>query len=337
MTAPAPAGGAQSAGTVLLSGGDVRQLVSMAEAIDVTGQAAIEYASGPISAVPRVGLPGGGTLLMAAASPERGGVAAKIVSITPRNRADGLATIQGLASWLDYDTRQPLLVADATAVTALRTGALSGVATRALAPADASVLAVVGAGGQALSQVEAVVAIRPIEQVRVVSLHRSSAERFRDRLAAMLPEQKITVCPDIATAVQDADVTCLATTATSALIEQRHLRPGAHVNAIGAYRPDMREVGVTVFGAASVVCADDPDGALREAGDLIDAVAAGQLVPDAVIGLGSVVRDGAAAQPGRGATVFKSVGSAAADLALLDLLRQRAGDHPELHRFDFTR
>src|SRR6185437_14419347 len=134
------------------------RLVTMNDVIDAVGQAARERAAGTITAAPRVALPGGKTLLMAAESAERGGVATKVVSVAPANRADGLTTIQGLASWLDYKTRRPLLIADATAATALRTGALSGVATKALAPPGASVLAMVGVGGMATALVEACVA-----------------------------------------------------------------------------------------------------------------------------------------------------------------------------------
>jgi len=323
--------------TVLLSGSDIRRLVTITDAIEVTQQAAREQAAGPLSAAPRVGLPGGGTLLMAAASADRGGVAGKIVSIAPENRGAGLATIQGLACWFDYTTRRPLLIADATAVTALRTGALSGVATRALAPPGASVLAMIGSGGQALTQIQAVAAVRPIKHVRVASLHRESAERIGEQLGTVLPDLDVCICEGLARAVAEADIVCLATTARSALIEAGDLSPEVHVNAAGAYRPDMREVGTSVFAAATLVCSDDAAGALREAGDLMDAVAAGVLPPASVTELGALPGLGAGPPAGRrGVTVFKSVGSAAADLAVLDLLFRRATAEPDIPGFDFA-
>ncbi len=348
MTGASPPGGTAPGGppatrpTVLLSSSDIRRLVTITDVIEAVGLAAREHAAGPISRAPRVGIPGGGTLLMAAASAERGGVAAKIVSIAPANRAAGLATIQGLAAWFDYGTRQPLLVADATAMTALRTGGLSGAATKALALPDASVLAMIGVGGQAQCQVEAVAAVRPIEQVRLASLRRPSAEQFGQQLCAVLPGRRISVVDDVAAAVRDADVVCLATTSIAALIEHADLQPGVHVNAVGAYRPDMREVGISVFGAASVVCADDREGALREAGDLMDAVALGALDPASLLELGAIMdRTGDAPArgdgPGDAPTVFKSVGSSAADLALLGLLLQRARAEPGLPAIDFAR
>ena len=329
-----PESGSDSA-TMLLNASEVRQLVTIEELIEVTGQAAREWAAGQIVAAPRVGLPVG-TLLMAAASPRRGGVAGKIISVARGNRAAGMSTIQGLAAWFDLKTGRPLLVADGPAVTALRTGALSGVATKALAPPGASVLAMIGTGGQALAQVQASAAVRPVKQVRVASLHRKSAEMFCENLRTVLPDLDAQVCQDTKEAVRDAEIVCLATTASSALIESRDLRSDVHVNAVGAYRPDMRELGVSVFAAARLICSDNPDGALHEAGDLIDAVAAGAASPDSLIGLGAL--DGAdSGNLGRGGiTVFKSVGSSAADLAILDLLWRRAVTDPAIGRFDFA-
>ena len=116
----------------------------------------------------------------------RGVAATKVVSVAPANRACGLSTIQGLASWLDYATRRPLLIADATAATALRTGALAGVATKALAPPGASVLAMVGTAEWPTSLVEACAAVRPITRVLLTSLHRESAEEFGRKLGSRL-------------------------------------------------------------------------------------------------------------------------------------------------------
>lgn len=335
MTTPVPAARpAVRTPTLLLSASDITRLVTMDEVIQVVGQAARERTAGDLVAAPRVALPGG-TLVMAAESSERGGVATKIVSVAAGNRASGLSTIQGLASWLDYTTRQPLLVADATAVTALRTGALSGVATQALAPPGASVLAMIGAGGQALTLVEACAAVRPVGQVRLASLHRESAEELRGKLAAALPGPDVRICDSVSEAVKDAAIVCLATTSVTALVEDGDVRSDVHINAVGAYRPDMRELGVSVLAAAELVCSDDPDGAPREAGDLIEAVASGALTAGAIIDLGAL--DGRY-DPGQrhGITIFKSVGTASADLALLDLLWRRAAADGAIRSFEFS-
>ena len=336
MTAPAPVG--QRTGptsTLLLSASDIRRLVTMKDVIEAVGQAAKERAAGGLIAAPRVALPGGVTLLMAAESAERGGVATKLVSVAAGNRASGLSTIQGLASWLDYTTRRPLLVADATAVTALRTGALSGVATQALASPEASVLAMVGTGGQALSLVEACAAVRPIEQVLLASLHRESAEKFRGLLGELRPELDVRICASVSEAVKGATIVCLATTSVTALVEDRDVRSDVHINAVGAYRPDMAELGVSVLAAAALVCSDNPQGALSEAGDLMEAVARGAPSAESVIDLGALDGHYDRAQRG-GITIFKSVGTATADLAVLDLLWQRAEADGTIPRFEFS-
>jgi ornithine cyclodeaminase len=335
MTAPTAASRPTGpTSTLLLDASTILRLVAMKDVIEVVERAVREQAAGGVVAAPRVALPGG-TLLMAAESQERGGVGTKLVSVAPGNRASGLSTIQGLASWLDYSTRRPLLVADATTVTALRTGALSGVATQALAPPEASVLAMVGTGGQALSLVAACAAVRPIQQVLLASLHRASAEEFKGRLYALRPELDVRICQSVKEAVKDASVVCLATTSVTALVEDSDVRSHVHINAVGAFRPDMRELGVSVLAAATLVCSDDPHGALREAGDLMEAADRGALSAGSIINLGAL--DGRHDPDQRsGITVFKSVGTATADLALLDLLWQRARADGTIPSFEFS-
>jgi ornithine cyclodeaminase len=320
--------------TLLLSASVIRQLVTMNDVIDAIGQAARERAAGALTAAPRVALPGGKTLLMAGESQDRGGVATKVVSVAPANREIGLTTIQGLASWLDYTTRKPLLIADATAATAMRTGALSGVATKALAPLGATVLAMVGTGGMALSLVEACAAVRPITQVLLASQHRESAEEFGRMLSELHPELDVRICASVTEAVKDADIVCLATTSTEALVEDRDVRPDVHINAVGAYRPDMHELGASALSAATLVCSDDPHGAPREAGDLAGAVASGALSAESIIDLGAL--DAYDLEKRSGMTIFKSVGTAMADLALLELLWQRAAADNTIPSFEFS-
>src|SRR6202012_5458107 len=117
---------------------------------------------------------------------------------------------------------------------------------------------------------------------------RASAEELSVRLASVLPRLTISVCDSVAAAVRDADIVCLATTSHAALVEASGVRSDAHLNALGAFRPDMRELGVSVLAAADLVSSDDPHGALGEAGDLMEAVARGALDPDSIIDLGAL-------------------------------------------------
>jgi ornithine cyclodeaminase len=324
-------------GTALLTASDVRSMVSLGDVITAVSHALQERSLGRIAAAARAVVPGGRTLVMAAASPELGGVAAKIISVAPGNRALGLTTIQGVATWLDLATTRPLVIADATALTALRTGALSALATQVLAGEGASTLAMIGAGGQALAQVEAICHVRPIKDVRVASQHLESAEALCEQVAKVFPNVTVGASTDVAGAVRGADIVCVATTATKAVLLPEDVRSHAHVNAVGAYRPDMKEVAGPVFAKAAVVCADDVDGALREGGDLMGAVSDGDLDPVNILELGLLLAAGHPAQAHRDhLTVFKSVGSSVADLAVLSLLAQRAHDRDDLRRVDFS-
>lgn len=334
----ATAGGHPRSSTALLDAETILRLISIHDVIEAVEGSACDVSAGRTTPAQRAGLLGESTLLMAASSDDEQGVAAKVVSIMPANRDRALATIQGLAFWLEYLTRRPLMVADATVVTALRTGALSAVATRSLSRPDASCLAMVGAGGQAFAQVEGILAVRPIAEIRVASRSAGPAAALRDRIARNFGTVQVSVVADVGTAVAGADVVCLATTSSAPLVELADVPAHVHVNAVGAYRPDMREVGASLFGAAGVVCVDDLEGALREAGDLIDAISDGALDESSVLGLGEVL-----AGPGRTfsspdrPTVFKSVGSAAADYALLCLLHERVRSDDDVMRFDFAR
>ena len=171
--------------------------------------------------------------------------------------------------------------------------------------------------------------------MQLASSHRESAEELRRRLRSARPDLEVRICDSVRRAVQDAALVCLATTSVSTLVEAGDVRPDVHINAVGAYRPDMRELGASVLGAAELVCSDDPPGALREAGDLMEAVACGALRAESIIDLGELDARFDRAQR-RGITIFKSVGTASADLALLDLLWQRAEADGSIPRFEFS-
>jgi ornithine cyclodeaminase len=213
-------------------------------------------------------------------------------------------------------------VLDGDTVTALRTGAASGVATAELADPDASVLAVIGAGQQAPDQVQAVRAVRPIDTVRIASRTRESANRLAARISAA-GDVTVEVCATPGEAVAGAGVVCCATSATEPLFPVSSLGPRVHVNAVGSFRPGMRELGSDVLGSASLVAVDQREAAEEEAGELIQAFQDGALAPDALVEIGDVlVRADRARRDG--ITVFKSVGLAAQDWAIARLAVARA-------------
>lgn len=241
----------------------------------------------------------------------------KLVTVVPGNPARNLPMIQGVAIVFDARTGEPIATLDGAALTAVRTGAVSAAAARRLADPNTGVMALLGAGGQALWQVRALASVLPIERVAVWS----PTPNKRERLAAQLArELRIEVhAVDLAgEAMRDAGLVCCTTTAPRAFVHAGMLarETSVLVVAIGAFRPDMAEVGVSVFREAGRVFVDDVEAVLHEGGDVIEALKEGALSRDKVLAVGGVL-PGTVAQR---VTVFKSVGSAVEDAAVAQAL-----------------
>lgn len=305
----------------ILSRADVAQAITMRHAIAAMHSAFAQLSTGEADVPLRTALPispvGGATLFMPAYLRGDRSLGCKIVSVHPANRALGLPTIHALIVLIDDATGRPLAALEGGLLTALRTGAASGVATERLARRDARVLLCFGAGAQAETQIEAVCVVRPIERVWIRSRSLASARRFVERVRGRegLP-QDVRIAEDVAGALAESDVVCTATTSPSPVFDGRGLRPGTHVNAIGAYRSDLREVdGEALRGARIVV--DSRAACAAEAGDLVQALAEGAIGgPETWLELGEIVLG---REPGRvddrEVTFFKSVGNAAQDMA----------------------
>lgn len=223
-------------------------------------------------------------------------MAVKVVSVVPGNPV-------GLVIVFD-DDGSPLGIVDGPTTTAIRTGAVSGLATRLLAPGHASTLAMLGSGAMAFDQIEAVRAVRPIERVLVWSRSMENAERLAERVGG----EAVAEAND---AVRDADVVSCATPATAPLFSEESIRSGVHVNAVGAFKPEMIEMPIELLERAYVVV-EDVAAAAAEAGDLIQA----DRSPNATL---RGLLDGTAPMAGEDVTVFKSVGVAAMDVAAAGL------------------
>ncbi len=266
-----------------LDGNETRAALPMIDAI-----AAMELAFGPDVELPRR-IQVGPSLLMPGRVGDHIGV--KAVSTVPGNPV-------GIVVVFDH-SGSPVGMVDTPTLTAIRTGAASGLATRLMAIEEASTLAMLGAGAMAFDQVDAVVSVRPIERVVVWSRRRERAEDLARRVGGEVAET-----PDVA--VAQADVVCCATPSTVALFRPDVARSHVHVNAVGAFTPDMVEVPAALLEVGFVVV-DDTVASAVEAGDLISAGRA----PDASL---SEVLAGTAVPNGR-PTIFKSVGIATQDVA----------------------
>lgn len=262
---------------------------------------------------------GGELLVMPAGGRE--GVGVKLVTLAPGNAARGLPLIHGVYVLFDSESLQPEALIDGGALTALRTAAVSALATKHLARPDARRLVVFGAGAQAAAHVEAMIAVRPIEHVVVVGRGPGRAAALVERLRASNVDAAVG-SPD---AVRSADVVCTCTTSATPVFPGEDLVDGAHVNAIGAYRPDLCEIDAGVLARARLVV-EDRAAALAEAGDLLQAIAAGVLTTSSVGGdLAEVARGEVRRNDAAEITVFKSVGLAFEDLVVARAALDAAG------------
>ncbi len=317
----------------ILSGADVRQAVTMAEAIQAVKDAYIQLSEGQAVVPLRTPVPverwGGVTLFMPAYLSTSDALGAKIVSVFPGNLARGLPLIHAVVVVVDAETGRPIALMDGTYLTALRTGAASGVSTDLLARPDARVAAVFGAGAQARTQLEAVCTVRPIEKAWVYDTLPDRAVAYAQEMRARgrpIPVD-ISVAGSPADALRDADVVCTATTSSMPVFDDADLKPGVHVSGVGAYTHEMQEIPAATVVRAKVVV-DSRVASLAEAGDLIIPLEEGLITEASIHGeIGEVA---AGKIPGRESdtevTFFKSVGLAVQDVAVAELILQRAVD-----------
>ena len=271
----------------------------------------------PLRAQHRIAIPGDpdGTLLLMPAWQGGRLIVVKLVTVMPGNGARNLPAVG--ASVLAIDGRSGALLAmlDGEEVTARRTAAASALAADALARPDAAELLVVGAGRIAAHLAEAHAAIRRFRRIRIWARREAAAAALAAELAGLAPE--VTPAPALETAVREADVIACATLATTPLIRGTWLRPGAHLDLVGGYTPQMREADDEAVVRAGAVYVDTFAGALAEAGDIVQPLASGALTRARITGeLADLCREPAGARPDAAAiTLFKSVGTALEDYA----------------------
>lgn len=304
--------------------------LSMGEAIEALRQALAPAMADGVQVPPRTIMTLGDSaesnqvLVMPAALPLAQAVAVKVSTITPDNPRHGRPLIHALVILLSSQTGEILALMEGAHLTALRTGAMAGLATDLLARPASRVLAVIGAGVQARSQIEAVCAVRPIEQLL---LHSRSLDKAR-ALAAWVSDRglcpQVMVTDSVARAVRMADVICTATSTASAepLVRAADVRPGTHINAIGGVDEMACEIDPLLLGQVAVYV-EERDAALREAGELIQSLRLGVLMPGDVQEIASLL-GGSVVPRGTASSLFKSVGTAIQDVAVAAALLRSA-------------
>lgn len=311
----------------ILDWGEAVQTIEAAFAALSTGHANVPLRVGlPVPAYDGLLLTMPGLISSANGQPDEAGLAVKMVSVFGRNPARQLPLIQGLVVLFEPDTGRPLALFDGGTLTAIRTGAAGGVATKHLAHADASIVALFGAGVQGETQLLAVAAVRPIRQVRVWSRNQQKAELFCQKMQAAL-KIPVTRAASEGEALAHADIVITATTSFTPVFEDADIADGVHINGVGSYTHAMREVpGETVARATVVV--DAKEGAMAEAGDILIPMSEGKFNAShiyAEIGeLCAGLKRGRTGLSHDAITFFKSVGNAVQDVAMARYLYSKA-------------
>jgi ornithine cyclodeaminase len=308
---------------IVLSEHEVRELLDMESCIESMTEVLASLARGelynPLRSIARS--PGADTLLglmpayRGGSSPAYG---LKEIVVVPSNPSRGLDTHMGGVLLHDGETGKLLAIMNASPITEIRTAAVSGVATRALARPDAQRVAILGAGAQARGHVHAMRAVLDDPEIRIWARRLEAAEELAGEVGA-------TVAPSVDAALFGAEVVCTTTGSVEPIVEKRWLARGAHVNAVGSCFPTTRELDTETVAHASFFT-DRRESCLNEAGDFVIPVSEGAIGPDHIKAeLGEVL---AGMHPGRAhedeLTVFESLGIAVEDLASAELVVRRA-------------
>ena len=321
---------------LVLTAEEVRKALPMRDAIEAMKRAYAALSDGRAEVPLRVRMPIAAhdalTLVMPAyvQAEDRGALAEslaiKVVSLFPQNPAHGLAYIQAAVLVLEPTSGRALALLEGSSLTAVRTGAASGAAIDLLARNNSKVLAIMGAGTQARTQLEAACSVRNIERVYVCDPDPGKAKTFAKEMSGRGPiPEAVTIAANPTDAIREADIICTATTSLTPVFEDRAIKAGTHISAVGSYTPDMAEVPAETIRRARVVV-DSRTACLEEAGDLIQPIRAGLFDANHIHAeLGEIVLGRKAGRATADEiTYFKSVGIAVQDAVAAQLALEHA-------------
>lgn len=303
------------------------QLLNMGEVVEEVTKALEAYSEGKTDTPLRYSLPFNEEnryLVMPAISDALKVAGVKTVTVAPNNAQIGKPTIVGSVTLSDYDTGETLAVLEGSYLTKIRTGAISGVATKYLARENAQTLCVIGTGDQAEGLIEAVLAVRQIERIQFYNRTYDKAVQFSKTVKSLHPDINTEVYQDADTAMEDADVIVTATNARTPVFKQR-LAPGVHVNAVGSFKPDMQELPTQAIVDADKVVVEAEAAAMEETGDLISPENEGVFAKNDIHGeLGHIIAKRIEGRVSNDEiTIFKSVGVAIVDIVVANYFYQK--------------
>ncbi|BGE83355.1 ornithine cyclodeaminase family protein [Staphylococcus petrasii] len=312
---------------LVLNEQDQQQLLNMEEVVEEVAQSLRAFSEGKTETPLRYVLPFNNEnryLVMPALSDELKIVGIKTVTFAPDNPKKGKKTITGSVLLSDYETGETLAVLDGSYLTKIRTGAISGVATKYLAREDAKTLCVIGAGDQAEGLIAAVMAVRNIETVHFSSRTKENAERLAQNVEKDY-NVSTKVFDEADDAMEEADIVVTATNSTKP-VYSHSLHPGVHLNAVGSFKPEMQELPSESMLVANKIVVESVEAAMEETGDLKVPQEEGIITKESLHGeLGDIV---AGKIPGREddkeVTLFKSVGLAIVDIVVANYFYKKA-------------
>ena len=317
----------------VLSSDDVKKSLPMKAAIKETKRAFSSLSARklemPLRSRINVSKQDGVVLTMPAALLDDEEIAVKIVSVFGNNLKRGLPLIHAIVIVLDAENGKILSLMDGEVLTAVRTGAGVGVASDILAPINAKIVAIIGSGIQARSQLEAVCTVRNIKQARVYSPNTEHAQKFAKEMSGLgkIPSD-VKVFLSSEEALRGADIICTATNSVDPVISFDHLKKGAHVNAVGSFQPKMQEIDAKTISRALVVV-DSRESALVETGDIKIPLEKGLIKKEHIFAeIGEIING---IKKGRSSsdqlTLFKSCGVAVQDVVTAGIVLKNAERH----------
>ncbi|WP_461206302.1 ornithine cyclodeaminase family protein [Clostridium sp. DL1XJH146] len=317
---------------LILKKEDIQKVFSMKDAI-TSAETALKYLSQGKSDVPirtNLGIPkfNGQSLFMPGYVGDLDALGIKIVSVFPENIKRGIPSLPANMILLDGTTGQISCIMDGATLTHIRTGAAAGAATNLLAKKNAKIGALIGTGGQAASQLEAMITVRDLEEVRIFSRNYEKAEKFTKEMSEKFknfPTKFITV-KSSQEAVTNADIITAATTSKVPVFDGTWVKKGAHINAMGSFIPEMQELDEYIVKKAGCIYADSIDAVLCEAGDLLIPMGKGLLDKEHINGeIGTLILNKTTGRTDDDEiTIFESVGTAVLDVVAASSIYEKA-------------
>ena len=318
---------------LILKESDISSMITMSDIIEADKEALSIYSSQKSNIPLRSNLDipeyNGQCLFMNGYAAPAKALGVKIVSVYPENINKNLTSVPATMVLVDVETGMVNCLIDGTYLTRLRTGAISGLATDILARKDSKIFALFGTGGQAVTQLEAVLTVRKIEEVRVFDIFKDRAEEFAKKMSEKFSKKfnvKIIAAESSDAAVDNADIITTVTTSKKPVFNANKVKKNAHINGVGSYTPEMEEIPEEILVKANKIYVDTRDGAVNESGDIITPIKKGLITKEKINGeLGEVINGKIKGRENdEEMTFFETTGSAVLDLVAAQKIYEMA-------------